>query len=164
MNSGSGRRFRLLHAFRHHHAADRAALAVFAQGGSFKIPADDAIGVLHGRFAHQHGPSGQFLREGVQPVRVLLRIGGQHVVLDDAFGLVEPERRDAAQHRALVRDQLVEHHVERGDAVGDDHEDGIPQVCTSPGLCLWPSGDGRETDVSFMSRVIVFPPCRGLPR
>ena len=40
----------------------------------------------------------------------------------DVFQVLEPERRHRGQHPTLARDGLGHHDVERGDAIGRDHQ------------------------------------------
>ena len=123
-----GQLLRLLQAFRQLDAADFAAAPVVLPAAADDVAAGDAFHRYRGQLLGHH-----------RALRVQRRVhaGRQHggdidagqVVGDDVRGPVEPEIADLAEHLALARDRVGQHHVERAQAVGGDHQQvAIAQV------------------------------------
>ena len=55
----------------------------------------------------------------------LVGVGADHVMRHHAFELAEPPRADLRQHRALHRNGLGHHDVERADAVGGQQQHAV---------------------------------------
>jgi len=96
----------LAQAFRHLDAADGAILAVLLEGGAFEVATDDAFGWKHLNLFDPHGAAGQLVSISIEAERVFDRIGRDYMVGHDILGVIEPERGDAVQNFAFVRDQF----------------------------------------------------------
>ena len=113
----------------HRDAEHRAGRVVVDERGAGEVRAHDALGVDAVRALHDHRLLRDLRREVLQQ-----RVFGQvaklifvlrerdEVVRHDVARLVEPELRHERQDAALVRYGRGQHDVERGDAVGGDHQ------------------------------------------
>src|SRR5205823_12606410 len=78
-------------------------------------------------FLYYHRTSGELLAERLQLFRELFRIGRDKVILYVVEAL-EPERRNLVEHRALVRNRVVQNHIKSRDAIRGDKEQRLPEV------------------------------------
>ena len=88
-----------------------------------QVAAHDALDLEHLGLAAQHDPPGEVGVGLGDAGGQVGDVGGHEVAAGDVAEDLEPERRDRGEHAALVEDRLVEHDVERGEAVGGDHQE-----------------------------------------
>ena len=90
------------------------------------IASDDAFKGKHGELFHFHGFSGVFF--GAEEFRHICRIHGEHVVRDQIFRVVEPERGHPGENSTFVCDLVFQNMVKGGDPVCRDHDQTVADV------------------------------------
>jgi hypothetical protein len=79
--------------------------------------------------------------------RQVAHVGREHMVGNDARGVLEPERRQLREDLALVGDPRAEHVIEGRDPVGGDEQQAIAQVEKVPDLTVTVGNDPVEVCV-----------------
>src|ERR1019366_10223764 len=86
----------------------------------------------------------ELIRAGLQFGRVVSQTSGKEMVRNRAPDEIEPETRKLAQHAALVRNTLVHHDVEGGEAVGGNHQQFVAQLIDVPDFAARKEFDSRQ--------------------
>src|ERR1019366_1401067 len=103
-------------------AADRTVGLVLLPARAGKIAAHHTLDGDHVGPHHQHRAAMQLAGIFLQLRRVLVHVGGDEVVGDDALEELEPEKRELRQHSSLLRYAGRQHIVECRDAIGRHEE------------------------------------------
>jgi hypothetical protein len=111
-------------------ATDDAVAPVLSPARAREVAAHHAFGVDPLRAPDEHRPPVDVGIVGC--ARELRRIRREEMGGPNSRERLEPPRGEAGQHPSFVRDRLVEHHVECGEAVGCDQQQ--PLVVDSIGL------------------------------
>ena len=121
-----GKLLRFLKSFRKTDSAYDTGLFVGCPAAACDIASDDALKGKHGELFHFHGFSGVFF--GAEEFRHICRIHGEHVVRDQIFGVVEPERGHPGENSTFVCDLIFQNMVKGGDPVCRDHDQTVADV------------------------------------
>ena len=109
-------------------ARQRAMLGVFLPRRAREIAADHAFDRKYRGAPAQHRASGERATMPAQRGHFtddLVGIGADHVMMDDAFELLEPPRADLGQYRAFHRNGLGHYHVKSADPVGGQEQQAV---------------------------------------
>ena len=109
-------------------ATDGTGLVVGLLAGASEVAADDALDGHGLGLLDQHGAAGEVVRVGLELLREVGHVAGDHVVGDEVGKALEPERGDAREDLALVRNLVRQDEVIGADAVGRHHEQAVAAV------------------------------------
>ena len=131
-------------------------LLVLLPSAARQIPAGDALDLDHPHLLHEHGAPAQVLFIGLELGRILVDVRGDEVVLHAEE--LEPEERELVEDLALVGDSARKDHVERADAVGDDHQELVAEIEDIADLAAF-LGDSRNRAFQKRMVFVVFHKC-----
>ena len=86
-------------------------------------------------------------KERRQAGRLPYKIGGDEMVLDDVFGLTEPELAEGGQDAALFGNRIGQDHVEGADAIRGDKQQRVGEIEDLAHLAAFEFLDAGDIDL-----------------